>query len=93
MADPGIKNLHQLNSAMDEGPNRCVGFLSEADFRSVHSSISGHTKPIYPVTTNYLYAAMEGKKSYQALQVELQMSTRVYLLSLRPIVSLLEPFR
>ena len=67
MADPGIKNLHQLNSAMDEGPNRCVGFLSEAYFRSVHSSISGHTKLIYLATTSDLYAAMKGKKILSGL--------------------------
>ena len=61
-AGQGIKNLQQFNAAIDKGQNRCVGFLSDTDFWSVHLSISGHRKPIYFATTDDLYAAMEGKK-------------------------------
>ena len=61
-AGQGIKNLQQFNAAIDKGQNRCVGFLSDTDFWSVHLNISGHRKPIYFATTDDLYAAMEGKK-------------------------------
>ena len=30
-AGQGIKNLQQLNAAIDKGPNRCVGLPSDAD--------------------------------------------------------------
>ena len=45
--DSNIINLEQLNEAIKNGPNRKIGFLSQANYESVKGFLDNHTEPMY----------------------------------------------
>jgi len=54
-----ITSRQQLNSALERGPQRRMGFLSEANYRSVHTVLSQKVEPVYFTNTADLYEAVE----------------------------------
>eukprot|EP00401_Gymnodinium_catenatum_P000505 CAMPEP_0117554824 /NCGR_PEP_ID=MMETSP0784-20121206/50954_1 /TAXON_ID=39447 /ORGANISM="" /LENGTH=477 /DNA_ID=CAMNT_0005352003 /DNA_START=69 /DNA_END=1498 /DNA_ORIENTATION=- len=54
-----ITSRHELNAAIESGPNRNMGFLSEANYRSVHTVLSSKVVPKIFTTTSELYDAVE----------------------------------
>jgi len=64
VTDPGsgmaaITSRSQLNAALERGPQRRMGFLSEANYRSVHTVLSTKVVPVYFNGTTELYKAVE----------------------------------
>eukprot|EP00929_Paragymnodinium_shiwhaense_P067940 TRINITY_DN3414_c0_g1_i1.p1 TRINITY_DN3414_c0_g1~~TRINITY_DN3414_c0_g1_i1.p1 ORF type:complete len:647 (+),score=121.28 TRINITY_DN3414_c0_g1_i1:77-2017(+) len=58
-APRAITTRAQLNAAIATGPNRKMGFLSEANYNSVHTVLSSQVEPVYFADTTELYAAVE----------------------------------
>jgi len=53
-----ITNRRELNLAIKNGPNRKVGFLSEANYKSVHTVLHEGIEPEYFTDTEHLYDAV-----------------------------------
>jgi len=54
-----LSSRHDLNLAVEAGPNRRVGFLSEANYKSVHTVMSKKVVPVYFTDTSGLYGAVQ----------------------------------
>jgi len=56
---PHITSKAELNAAIEAGPNRKVGFLSEANYNSVHTVLSSKIEPMIFGDTSDMYKAVE----------------------------------
>jgi len=63
----GIASRQDLNAAIEAGPNRRMGFLSEANYNSVHTVLSNQVDPVYFTSTDELYNAVESGDVIAAL--------------------------
>lgn len=54
-----ITSRWQLNDALERGPNRRMGFLSQANFNSVHTVLSKKVEPVIFSHTEDIYQALE----------------------------------
>jgi len=49
----------QLNAAVEAGTNKKMGFLSEANYKTVHTVLSSQVEPVIYTSTDDLYKAVE----------------------------------
>ena len=54
-----ILNLVALNDALENGPTKTIGFLSEGNYLSVKHELSSVTEPLYYSTKDELYDAVK----------------------------------
>jgi hypothetical protein len=54
-----ITSRPQLNAAIEAGQNRRMGFLSTANYNSVHTVLSSRVEPVIFTNTSELYKAVE----------------------------------
>eukprot|EP00747_Dinoflagellata_sp_TGD_P187095 gnl/TRDRNA2_/TRDRNA2_44577_c0_seq1.p1 gnl/TRDRNA2_/TRDRNA2_44577_c0~~gnl/TRDRNA2_/TRDRNA2_44577_c0_seq1.p1 ORF type:complete len:598 (-),score=140.32 gnl/TRDRNA2_/TRDRNA2_44577_c0_seq1:323-1879(-) len=54
-----ITSREHLNAHLQGGANRKMGFLSEANFKSVHTVLSNNVEPVYYSDTSELYEAVD----------------------------------
>lgn len=54
-----ISSRAKLNAAIEVGPNHKMGFLSEANYKSIHTVLSSKVQPVVFTSTSELYHAVE----------------------------------
>ncbi|CAE8623164.1 unnamed protein product [Polarella glacialis] len=62
-----ISSRQSLNAALEAGPNRRMGFLSEANFLSMHTVLSKKVEPVYFTDKEELYKAVTSENVLAAL--------------------------
>eukprot|EP00930_Biecheleria_cincta_P084070 TRINITY_DN73567_c0_g1_i1.p1 TRINITY_DN73567_c0_g1~~TRINITY_DN73567_c0_g1_i1.p1 ORF type:complete len:645 (-),score=92.35 TRINITY_DN73567_c0_g1_i1:468-2402(-) len=72
-----ISSRQQLNDALERGPNRRMGFLSKANFNSVHTVLNKKVEPVYFADTEKIYQAVESGDVIAALISGMPNSSRV----------------
>jgi hypothetical protein len=71
-----ISSIKELNTALDRGPNRKVGFLSTANYNSVKIILNDKVEPEFYGSTSALYAAVENEVVIAGLMSGQPDSTR-----------------
>lgn len=62
-----ITSRGKLNTAISDGDNKKMGFLSEANYMSMHTVLSDKVQPVYYTSTDELYAAVDSEEIVAAL--------------------------